>query len=456
MDYYAIAPVIIRESELYHHGILGMRWGQKNGPPYPLKPSDHSASEKKAGWRKSLDSIRNDEDVRRAAKNYQVKKMAAVKKSAQHARKTAFGLNPNKKLRQEKRTADKESRLAREDLDDAVVRNRLQNETKKSKKRLQYEAEYRKKGLNAEDAAMRAYKRERTDKILKISAGVAVAALAGYALYKYRDYTIDKVLKNNVSLMRLAREGDTAVGESFYAAVKKNRMDRSKYLGMYPKELRARGVDEQQFEKVIKLGNGAKIASRSNARKALEQMVRENPQLRKDIEGQIADIGMQHPILAMRAGHDLEKGKITKAVHDAFNVSIGAENRGSELSKAYFNKLKSMGYGGVVDVNDRAISGYFAKLPLIIFDTSDAKVTQMRKLSSVEENARYVAAMGHTIANYLMPTVGAVGAWTVSRDLSDTRREAEANDRLVARYRKEHPNSELSYREIVRMNEKKK
>lgn len=39
---------------LAHHGILGQKWGKRNGPPYPLDTSDHSASEKKAGWRKSL------------------------------------------------------------------------------------------------------------------------------------------------------------------------------------------------------------------------------------------------------------------------------------------------------------------------------------------------------------------------------------------------------------------
>lgn len=47
-------PYVRQELELYHHGVAGQRWGKKNGPPYPLSASAHSASEKKAGWRKSL------------------------------------------------------------------------------------------------------------------------------------------------------------------------------------------------------------------------------------------------------------------------------------------------------------------------------------------------------------------------------------------------------------------
>lgn len=45
--------------ELRHHGIKGQKWGERNGPPYPLGAGDHSASEKKAGWRKSLDKSGN-------------------------------------------------------------------------------------------------------------------------------------------------------------------------------------------------------------------------------------------------------------------------------------------------------------------------------------------------------------------------------------------------------------
>ena len=47
-------PYVREELMLYHHGVLGQRWGKQNGPPYPLAAGAHSASEKKAGWKKSL------------------------------------------------------------------------------------------------------------------------------------------------------------------------------------------------------------------------------------------------------------------------------------------------------------------------------------------------------------------------------------------------------------------
>lgn len=36
------------DNELRHHGIIGQKWGKRNGPPYPLDASDMSKAEKKA------------------------------------------------------------------------------------------------------------------------------------------------------------------------------------------------------------------------------------------------------------------------------------------------------------------------------------------------------------------------------------------------------------------------
>ena len=45
---------IPKREYLAHHGILGMHWGVRHDH-YPLNASEHTAAEKKAGWKKSLD-----------------------------------------------------------------------------------------------------------------------------------------------------------------------------------------------------------------------------------------------------------------------------------------------------------------------------------------------------------------------------------------------------------------
>lgn len=46
---------------LQHHGINGMRWGKKNGPPYPLGYSAHSSSEKSKNPKNVIDGKSNGE-----------------------------------------------------------------------------------------------------------------------------------------------------------------------------------------------------------------------------------------------------------------------------------------------------------------------------------------------------------------------------------------------------------
>lgn len=38
------------QDELWHHGILGMHWGHKNGPPYPLSNSQKTKTEKEKSY----------------------------------------------------------------------------------------------------------------------------------------------------------------------------------------------------------------------------------------------------------------------------------------------------------------------------------------------------------------------------------------------------------------------
>ena len=71
----------ISSDELYHHGIQGMHWGQRNGPPYPLKDGAHSPEEKRASYAKKI--ARNE----KAANRYRLKAAKLRVKAAKLNRK---------------------------------------------------------------------------------------------------------------------------------------------------------------------------------------------------------------------------------------------------------------------------------------------------------------------------------------------------------------------------------
>lgn len=59
------------ENELYHHGIIGQKWGSRNGPPYPLnsgvskkiKSGHNPKYEKDEKYKKEREKLRSGEDV---------------------------------------------------------------------------------------------------------------------------------------------------------------------------------------------------------------------------------------------------------------------------------------------------------------------------------------------------------------------------------------------------------
>lgn len=81
---------IVCSDELYHHGRLGQKWGEKNGPPYPLSKATVKAeygTKKKGGLSGLIESKRQKKAQEKAAKVAQeevAKRKAAEEAKAKH------------------------------------------------------------------------------------------------------------------------------------------------------------------------------------------------------------------------------------------------------------------------------------------------------------------------------------------------------------------------------------
>lgn len=83
----------------------------------------------------------------------------------------------------------------------------------------------------------------------------------------------------------------------------------------------------------------------------------------------------------------LQKGKIDDKVYKALNLSLVDHNlpTSSEVNKGFYEKLKSKGYGAILDVNDKELSGFRSSKPMIGFDVgSNVSVNRVKELGETE------------------------------------------------------------------------
>ena len=369
-------------NELYHYGILGMKWGVR-------RYQNKDGSLTNAGRHHYY----GDASVARAHSKYQEAQAnrKTAKKLEKQARRKA--IIPTKKnlmaygnaMRDHSEAKNKEYRSEFEyktKREAARIRAKNIEFKKKSKYRQKLEAQYKKLGLSDEDAQAAANRKIRAEKILAASAALTVAACAAYAYSKHRKNKIDGVIKAGEALQRIEMQ-DTGgkLHEVFYVAKGKHDMNRYKGLLGYT---RAQQTGHAYLMK-LEAASDIKVASKDKARKAFGDLLNNDKDFR-------STFGF--------GDRNFTTKEINK-YYDIFNRNIVERSMPQDTVNKFYDKLKSAGYGAIQDVNDMDYSGYKAKNPLIVFDNAGGNIS----VKSVEEMTDR-DGMGRAYAKEMMKVYG--------------------------------------------------
>ena len=423
---------------LIHHGIKGQRWGIRR-----FQNEDGSLT--------SVGKKRYNVDVETAKNKYDIAKRNTKKAIKEYYNRTSGDTTAkyDKSLKDEK--------YAKEKLKKELLKEKLNNETKISKRRENIKQEYLKKGMNEEDADIAAYKRERTEKAIKAVAAVAITAAVAYGAYKYYDKNVDKIIRSDQVIQRISPSSTMAVRDAFYFSM--NRGDNTAYRGMYGATLSLRNPNV--FEKTYRVENAMKVASEKSAVKTLKELVSNDSKYNSDLRSHLESVyssmnsanSTDKQVKAMRKGVEaIQKGKINSDVYKALNYSLPHHN--DNVNKAFYDKLSSKGYNAIVDINDKYLSGYGAKNPMIAFNAvNNVKANSLKALSVEEIKNDYhkFAAKNYVkdIAKSTVKTAAVVMAGKVATDKLISYSDGKQRTKVLENYKREHPKTKLSDEEIL-------
>jgi hypothetical protein len=382
------------EDELYHFGVKGMKWGVRR---YQNEDG-------------SLTSLGKKRD-----------KMLSDRKTAKKHSTTSNMVK---------------AEYSRREFEDAKTRLKLENQKKKSKRQQDLEKKYVDQGF-AKDA-------------YELSSGTA------YVAYKHYDKVTDRVFEKGSEIGRLTNNGSEPTNRAFYGFI--NKHDKDRYEGLYGKTLGANGP---VYRKAMRAAGDINVASPESARKVLKNMFDTDKQsfdvFKKNIDAMASVVPptTKQGKLWRKAKQELDSGKIGDNTYKAFNTTLVLHTKEQQpINDKFYSAMKKAGYGAIRDVNDKENSGYFAKNPLIVFDTDKINVEGFTKLGNDHIDSMFAKEQGKIAAHALANQYGPIGA-AFATSIGAMKLVKRSNEtKFVENYRKQHPESTLSNNEILKMRDR--
>lgn len=309
---------------------------------------------------------------------------------------------------------------------------------------------YMAKGYSKSAAEVAAKQRMKTELIIGAVATVAVAVIAKKAITRIGQDYCDKIIKSGKEIQNIGANSKADFKDSpFFAAI--NKHDKKAYGMLYPAE-KLRMVEwspnaayDGIYNNKIKITKDIKRASVKNARKIFYDKMNADPEFKRNVVDTIKSTAY---------GTDADKLLKTnpKRFYDRFNQALATpefQNKG--IHKQFYSALEKKGYNAILDINDTRYSGYkrVSKDPTIFFGKNAWEKIGSTKLSDetifnnqIKYTKEFVAkTLGRNVA------VGAAASGII-KSVSDKQK--------IEKYLNEHPNSELSRKEILKIVKREK
>lgn len=422
--------IYYHSDELYHHGILGQRWGKKNGPPYPLSAKDHSASEKKAGWRKSLDSNGELEEKKKAYKQAKKEYSRSFNKAYNLSISAYSPVKAHHEANKE-RWADA-SNKAQKYLD---AKKEYKNEKQKAKEYQDINRELLKKNPNAAvvNPDIAGWAKQHKKELLIGAGVVGAAALIAVGAKKYDSYKNKEMADILLNANKAGPAGEAIIQNKMKIPVadlnangKKEcggfnskpeqfmkawfDADSKRYVPISPEEFAKMGNDDgvsiEAGAKMFRMSKGKhgtlrdgfeyvsiSEEDRDRYRGFLPQMwnantfggVKQSFEATLEAKEKIKAPGKKESIELMEAAlKKVHPGRSDQAyradILNNFNAyQVNLIDRNNKLGKAYAAELIAHGYNAMIDFND---AGRLTDKPLILINGNKvARIKGIREFS---------------------------------------------------------------------------